>query len=243
MPKSSFPKKPSSSTAPDMALWTAFLLGLVGSLHCAGMCGPIALAIPSGAGSRSRFFQGRLAYNFGRIATYCLLGCLFGLVGESFALMGWQRWLSLLAGLLMLGTLLISSRLSFAGRLAKPITVVKILLARLLRQFTLTATFSLGLLNGFLPCGLVYAACAGAMATNDFFSGVIYMAAFGFGTIPMMLGIGLAGKKLQFTLRLRLQRLIPVTVILMSLLLILRGLALGIPHLSPDLAQGICCHR
>jgi sulfite exporter TauE/SafE len=225
-----------------MELWTAFLLGLVGSLHCAGMCGPIALAIPSNVNSTSRFLLSRLAYNLGRIATYCLLGALFGLIGKSFALIGWQRWVSLCAGVSILIALLISSRVSLSARVSKPIAFLKTIFAKLLRQSTLTSTFSLGALNGFLPCGLAYAACAGAAATSGFITGISYMTLFGLGTIPMMLGIGLAGKKLQFALRFKFQKLIPVTLILMSLLLIFRGLALGIPYLSPDLAHGSCCH-
>src|SRR3954452_23379747 len=97
-PRSIPRRKASLSTACDMELWTAFLLGLIGSLHCAGMCGPIALAIPAHANTTSRFVLGRLAYNLGRVATYCALGAIFGLVGKSFALIGWQRWVSLVAG-------------------------------------------------------------------------------------------------------------------------------------------------
>ena len=225
-----------------MELWTAFLLALVGSLHCAGMCGPLALALPGG-NSTAVFFLGRIAYNGGRLVTYCVLGAMFGLVGKSFALFGWQRWVSLSAGIFILIALLISSRISLAARASRPITFLKSGLAKLLRQSTLTSTFSLGLLNGFLPCGLVYAACAAATAASGMVQGVSYMAAFGLGTVPMMLGIGLAGKKLQFTLRFKLQKLIPATLILVSLLLIFRGLALGIPYLSPDLANGVCCPR
>ena len=226
-----------------MELWTAFLLGLVGSLHCAGMCGPIALAIPSNANFSSRFLLSRVAYNFGRVATYCLLGALFGLIGKSFAVIGWQRWISLTAGVVILVALLISSRISLSARVAKPIGFLKTLLAKFLGKSSLTSTFSLGALNGFLPCGLVYAACAGATATGSLVTGISYMGIFGLGTIPMMLGISLAGKKLQFTLRFKLQKLIPATLVLVSLLLILRSLSLGIPYLSPDLAAGNCCHR
>lgn len=226
-----------------MELWTAFLLGLVGSLHCAGMCGPIALTIPGNVNSTSRFVLGRIAYNSGRIITYCLLGALFGMIGKSFALIGWQRWVSLGAGILVLLAWLINSRISLSARVTKPVTLLKNIFGKLLRQSTLKSTFSLGVLNGFLPCGLVYAACAGATATSGLFSGMSYMAAFGFGTVPMMLAIGLAGKKLQFTLRFKFQKLIPATLVLMAILLIFRGLALGIPYLSPDLAHGACCSR
>jgi sulfite exporter TauE/SafE len=226
-----------------MELWTAFLLGLIGSLHCAGMCGPIALAIPAHANTTSRFVLGRLAYNLGRVATYCALGAMFGLVGKSFALIGWQRWVSLVAGVFILGALLIGSRISMSARMTRGITALKSVLGKLLRRPTLPATLFLGMLNGFLPCGLVYTACAGAVATGGLTAGISYMAVFGAGTIPMMLGIALLGKRLQFTLRFKLQKLVPATVVLLGVLLVLRGLALGIPYLSPDLATGSCCHR
>lgn len=225
-----------------MELWTAFLLGLVGSLHCAGMCGPIALAIPSNVKSTSRFLLDRFAYNFGRVSTYCLLGVLLGLVGKSFTLFGVQRWVSLTTGVLILVALIVGSKISIAARVAQPVAVLKNLLAKFLRAPSLTSSFMLGLLNGFLPCGLVYAACAGAIATSGFVSSVSYMAMFGAGTIPMMLGIALAGKKLQFTLRFKLQKLIPITLIVLSALLIFRGLGLGIPYLSP-VTPGSCCKR
>ena len=226
-----------------MELWTAFLLGLIGSLHCAGMCGPIALAIPFKTSTRFSFVLGRIAYNMGRITTYCLLGILFGAIGKSFAVIGWQRWVSLFVGIAILATMIAGTRVSLTIRAAKPINFLKGLLSRLLKQNSLSATFLMGLLNGFLPCGLVYAACAGAAVTSGFVSGIGYMGAFGAGTLPMMLGVGLFGKKLQFMLRFKLQKSIPITLVLMSLLLILRGLALGIPYLSPDLAHGACCHH
>jgi sulfite exporter TauE/SafE len=226
-----------------MELWTAFFLGLVGSLHCAGMCGPIALAVPPNLSSTWQFVLGRLAYNFGRITTYCLMGAVFGLIGKSLVVIGWQRWISLIAGTLILAALLINLRISLSASASKPIGFLKLWLGKFLRGSSLTTTFCLGALNGFLPCGLVYAACASAGATGAPAHGVEFMAVFGMGTIPMMLGIGLAGKKLQLSLRFKLQKLIPATLVVVSLLLIFRGLALGIPYLSPDPAYGSCCHH
>jgi sulfite exporter TauE/SafE len=81
-----------------MELWTAFLLGLVGSLHCAGMCGPLALALPPAGNSNSTYFLGRAAYNFGRVITYCMMGVVFGLIGKSLTLVGIQRWASIALG-------------------------------------------------------------------------------------------------------------------------------------------------
>lgn len=227
-----------------MELWTALLLGFVGSAHCAGMCGPLAMALPGTADARGQFVLGRLAYNGGRILTYVLLGALFGVIGQIFALAGLGRWVSLILGTVILLSLLFTSR--FAGGIpALPVVHwLKSALAAVLRRHTLPSLFTLGLLNGLLPCGLVYFACAGATATSSLLSGMGYMLAFGLGTLPMMLGISLAGARVQFGLRLKLQRLIPVSLAIVGVLLLLRGMALGIPYLSPDLetGQGQCCH-
>jgi sulfite exporter TauE/SafE len=227
-----------------MILWTALLLGLVGSLHCAGMCGPLVLALPATGGSRATFILGRVAYNLGRLFTYCLLGAAFGFVGRTLALAGLQRWVSVGAGSAMLIGLLLSSRFAIGSPLARGVTWVKSGLGALLRRRSLPSILALGAMNGLLPCGLVYAACAGAVATGGFLSGAAYMAAFGFGTVPMMLGLGLIGQRLQLILRFKLQRLTPACLGLVAVLLILRGMSLGIPYVSPDLLdERATCHH
>ena len=230
----------------NLEITTAFILGLVGSLHCAGMCGPLALALPGGRSGGASFLIGRLNYNLGRLVAYGALGALFGLVGQTLALAGLQRWLSLGAGVALLAGLIGSSRYVLARPVVQTVAWLKTGFARLLQRRSLSALLCLGVLNGFLPCGLVYAACAGAVASGGLVSGIEYMVIFGAGTIPMMLGIGLAGHKLQMGLRLRFQKLVPVFLVVLSALLILRGLSLGIPYLGPDLSGGRmghgCCH-
>ncbi len=231
-----------------MELWTAFILGLVGSLHCAGMCGPLALALPATGHSRSSFVLSRLLYNLGRIFTYCVLGAIFGLVGQTLVLAGFQRWVSLTAGAVILIGLFASSRYTFGTPVVKSVSWVKSALGKLLQQRTPLALLSLGGLNGLLPCGLVYVACAASTASGSVFGGMEYMLAFGLGTMPMMLSIGLLGKKLQLALRFKYQQsLIRVSLCLVGTLLILRGLSLGIPYVSPDLSgvHGVCpaCER
>lgn len=226
-----------------MILLTALLLGAVGSLHCAGMCGPLALALPMTGNSRASFLTGRIAYNLGRIVTYCALGAAFGLVGQTLVLAGFQRWVSLAAGSAIVLGLILSTKFATSVPVARSVAWIKSSLGAMLRQRSLASTFALGTLNGLLPCGLVYAACAGAVATGGLLSGVEYMAAFGLGTVPMMLGIGLIRQKLQFTLRFKLQRLIPACLVIVAVMLILRGLSLGIPYLSPDLtSESMSCH-
>jgi sulfite exporter TauE/SafE len=229
-----------------MELWTAFLLGLVGSLHCAGMCGPLVLALPATGKTRASFILGRVTYNLGRIVTYCLLGTLFGLIGSTFAIAGLARWASIGAGAAILLGLAASSRYALNTPVAKVVGWLRLRLGYLLRQRTLTATCALGALNGLLPCGLVYVAYAGAVAVGGLLSGMQYMLAFGLGTVPLMLGLGLAGKPIQLAFRLNFQKLIPVCIFALGLLLILRGMSLGIPYVSPELGtahgQSCPCH-
>lgn len=221
-------------------LWTAFALGLVGSLHCAGMCGPLALAVPVTGKTRVSFALGRGILNAGRIATYCAIGVLFGAVGQSLALAGLQRWVSLGAGVAILLGLLVSRKTRAGTPAWRLVSLIKQAFGKLLHRRTYAGLFALGAVNGLLPCGLVYVAAAGAVSAADVFSGVLYMAAFGVGTLPVVLGIGLAGKRLQFALRLRLRGLVPVSVAMVAVLLVLRGMGLGIPYLSPALGGGAC---
>jgi sulfite exporter TauE/SafE len=228
-----------------MELWTAFMLGLAGSAHCAGMCGPLALALPTGGRRGLALVPGRVLYNLGRVTTYCLLGVVFGLIGRSLALAGVQRWVSIGLGVAILLGLCVAKARALMMQFAVPATWLKTALGHLLRQQTLASQYVLGVLNGLLPCGLVYIACVGAAATGGLVSGVQYMLVFGLGTVPMMLALGLAGQALPVGLRLRLQKFIPIALAVVAVLLILRGLSLGIPLLSPDLAgkpTGACCH-
>jgi len=229
-----------------MEIWTALVLGLVGSLHCLGMCGPLALALPATGTTRFSFALGRLAYNLGRITTYVALGAGFGIVGQSFALFGLQRWLSIGAGAAILLGLIASIRWAANAPMVRGIRWLKGAFATLLRRRSLGSLVLLGGLNGLLPCGLVYVACAGAAATGASSRGAAYMVAFGAGTLPVMLGVNLIVAKVQPSLRNRLQRFIPASAALLGLLLIVLGLSLGIPYLSPGISDGhqahISCH-
>jgi sulfite exporter TauE/SafE len=215
-------------------LWTALVLGLAGSVHCAAMCGPLILLVAKARrGSRDSF-----AYHGGRISTYAGIGMLFGALGHSLALAGWQRGLSIFAGAAMLAGLFLTSTVALKTPVVKLVTRLKSTFGHLLQQRSLTAQFGLGAINGLLPCGLVYVAAAGAAATGHPLAGAGYMVVFGLGTLPMLLGIVLAGERLPFAAR--LHRLLPISVVVVAVLLILRGLALGIPYLSPAAMRS--CH-
>jgi len=224
----------------------AFILGLLGSLHCAAMCGPLMLALPVPPGGPARVVSGRLVYQFGRIVTYCLLGIVSGLIGKSFFIAGFQRWLSIALGLGVLAGFFVSKRIALSAPVVRLVGSLKRAMSLQLRQRSFHSLILLGMLNGLLPCGLVYVALAGAAAATTAWQGVGSMAAFGLGTSPMLVAIRLSVKMFPLALRNQLRRAIPAGVCLLAGLLILRGLSLGIPYLSPDLTPGkaaACCGR
>src|SRR5215212_5062528 len=161
----------------DCLMITAFLLGLMGSLHCAGMCGPLILMTPVVGNTRSSFFASRALYHLGRITTYAAIGLLFGLVGKSIILAGFQRWLSFIVGVLMLLILLLAIPLK--AQLTRIPLAIKNLFGKFLRQRTYTSIFALGATNGLLPCGLVYMAATASTAAGSISSSILYMLLFG----------------------------------------------------------------
>ena len=223
----------------------AIALGLIGSLHCAAMCGPLQLALPIPPGGAGRVVLGRVLYQLGRVLTYALLGVVGGFIGKSMFLAGFQNGLSIALGVAVLAGFIISKRVAVSAPVVRPVAKLKIAMSAQLCQRSFRSLLLLGMLNGLLPCGLVYVALAGAVARGTVWSGVGYMAAFGLGTMPMMLALSLSGKLFPPALRWKLHRAIPYAVCLLAGLLILRGMSLGIPYVSPDLASatlGCCAH-
>src|ERR1039457_6682902 len=182
----------------------AFALGLLGSLHCAAMCGPLMLALPVARGGTGRFVAGRIIYQLGRVMTYCLLGVVAGLVGQSIFLAGLQRWLSIALGVAILLGFLVSKKISVSAPVVRLVARLKSAMSGQLRQRSLRSLVLLGMLNGLLPCGLVYVALAGAVARSTLHAAIFYMACFGLGTLPTMLGISLSGKLFPLPFRLKL---------------------------------------
>ena len=215
----------------------AFTLGLFGSLHCVGMCGPIVLLIPLQRQRKGFRYLQLGAYFIGKTLTYALMGLLFGLVGEGIFIAEYQQEFSIFAGLLMIFMGLFSLlhlRVKGLGNpLLKGFSLLKNALGKQLSKKTLTSSLSIGFLNGFLPCGLVYTALFGALAMGNWWGSMTYMTVFGVGTIPLMLLLILLGDFLPLALRRRLNQWLPLVVILVGILFILRGLGLGIPYLSP----------
>jgi len=234
-----------------MEILSGFLVGVMGSVHCAGMCGPIALALPTGGKTGWPLLAGRLTYNIGRIVTYALLGLVVGAIGRGIALLGYQQALSIALGAFLILTSLATAaarrflpRISGADAVQRRVTYA---LGSLFQRRSSSSLFLVGVLNGFLPCGFVVAALAGASTTGSEAGGAMFMSGFGAGTVPIMLGLSMAGYKLPNTFRAKLVALLPWFGVVLGVLLIVRGLGLGIPYLSPATPspaapQGGSCH-
>lgn len=234
-------------------LGAALSLGLITGLHCIGMCGPLALALPVVGEHRWSYFAGRLLYNLGRAVTYATLGLMIGVIGEAFTIGGFQRGFSIFAGCLILTGLI----LIYSGAMPRVMEATGFyqLFGRLQtawhKRFNRKSTcglFILGLMNGLLPCGPVYVALAASAVTGQAATSSLFMFVFGLGTLPMMLTVSLAGKLIHMPLRRKLQMLVPISTGAVAILLIVRGLALGIPYLSPSITAtqvnapaGSCC--
>ncbi|MEZ4796495.1 MAG: sulfite exporter TauE/SafE family protein [Flavobacteriaceae bacterium] len=218
-------------------LWSALVFGLLGSFHCVGMCGPIAFMLPVDRSNSFKKVSQISLYHFGRLLAYGLIGLFFGLVGKSLYIFGIQQQLSIFIGVLMIIIVLIPVQTFNKYNLSKPIykiiSKVKSGLGQALKKKTADTFLTIGFLNGFLPCGLVYMAVFASMTMSNATQGSLYMVLFGLGTIPLMTTAIYVGKFLNSTIKQRIQKAIPVFVIIIGALFILRGLGLGIPYLSP----------
>lgn len=220
-----------------MIYLSALTLGLLGSFHCVGMCGPIALAIPLKTSSWLARISGGILYNLARAITYAIMGAFFGLLGRGLVMSGFQQWISVIMGCIMILSVITPSlyknRFNVDKGLFSFVGKVKLSLGKLFTQRSYGSLFLIGLLNGLLPCGLVYMAIAAAIATGSAPGGSLFMFLFGLGTLPMMLAISLIGNLITLELRKKVTRLIPYAIVFIGLLFVLRGLSLGIPFLSP----------
>lgn len=221
--------------------WTAVVLGLAGSFHCIGMCGPIAFVLPVNKSSKVKMSAQIVLYHLGRLISYSLIGILFGLIGRGLYLAGFQQRLSILIGVVMILLAIIPvshfSKFNVSKPLYKLINGVKQKLGLYLNKSSNKSLFLIGIFNGFLPCGLVYMALIGAIAIGNVAGGATYMFLFGLGTIPLMTAAVLLGNFVNLSVRKKIQKVIPVFVVVIGLLFILRGLGLGIPYISPSNAK------
>ncbi|MEY2670287.1 MAG: hypothetical protein RLZZ577_603 [Bacteroidota bacterium] len=218
-------------------LYSAFIFGLISSLHCIGMCGPIALMIPVDRTNPAKKTTQIITYHLGRLTAYASIGLVFGLVGKGFFLAGIQQRLSVFIGVAMIITILTPERVLANYNFSKPvyrlISKIKSSLGKHFNNKSYQSLFTIGLLNGFLPCGMVYVALFGAIAMQNVPFGIVYMLLFGIGTIPMMSSVTYLNSILTVSFRNKIQKAIPYVGVIIGILFILRGLGLGIPYVSP----------
>jgi uncharacterized protein len=235
-----------------MLVLAGLSLGFMGSFHCIGMCGPIALALPVKQNSLFNRFLAVLSYNSGRVITYSFLGFLSGIAGEGIRIAAAQNIISILSGVLILALLFIQQmsalRIKWAGYI-KFIEYIKAKLRSILGLKKAHTLFFIGLLNGLLPCGMVYMGIIGSLVCENIWQGTIFMMAFGLGTLPIMAALTLLKYQMGNPFRNRINKITPVFTCIVALLLILRGLSLGIPYISPskqDTEHNTvhhCCHK
>jgi sulfite exporter TauE/SafE len=219
-------------------LYTALFFGLISSFHCIGMCGPIAMMLPLDHKNPSRKALQILTYHLGRLTAYGSLGLVFGILGRGFYLAGLQQTISITVGILMILIVVIPEKIFAKYNFSRPIyqliSKVKTALGSQFKRKSVDALFTIGFLNGLLPCGLVYAALFGAIAMQNVTLSISYMLLYGLGTIPMMSAVVYVSNFLSFPIRNKLQKVIPIVSVIIGTLFILRGLGLDISYVSPS---------
>ena len=225
----------------------AMILGLAGSLHCLGMCGPLVSVLES-VSLQKKWSLSQTLYHMGRWTTYSILGIIVGSVGQGFATLGLQRWAVLLAGITML-------LLLFFPSLSRAIKLPASRLAQRLRSVMSAALrsqrhhhrFLFGMLNGLLPCGLVYTALAGSLAAEQAWKGGLFMLLFGIATTPALATVSQLTAWISGRFKAATTQRLKLAFSIIALLVLLRGANLGIPFFSPHFEtqtkQMECCHK
>lgn len=219
-------------------LYSAFIFGLISSFHCIGMCGPIAMMLPVDKQIGVKKATQVTVYHLGRLFAYGTIGLFFGLLGKGFFLAGIQQKISIVIGVIMIIVVLTPERIFAQYNFSKPvykiISKIKTNLGKHFRSKSYKSLFIIGVLNGFLPCGMVYVALFGAIAMQSAELGVLYMILFGLGTVPLMTSVVYFNSFISQSTRNKFQKAIPYVAVIIGVLFILRGLGLGIPYLSPS---------
>ncbi|MCA4899219.1 MAG: sulfite exporter TauE/SafE family protein [Bacteroidota bacterium] len=212
-------------------IWPALILGLVGSLHCAGMCSPLLVAVTV----RQSQLHKKVVYNLGRTITYGILGGLAALFGSLIGFGHYQQIVSIAFGILLLAIAFGKMGLSpsFAHQfLFKIVGPLKKLFGKALGNHHLPGLFLLGMLNGILPCGLTMLAIGYCFVMPSLQDGMLFMLVFGLGTWPVMLGFTQFIQLILNKINVRLNKVVVGAMVLSGLLLIGRGILLH-NHQSP----------
>lgn len=216
---------------------SGFIIGLASNFHCIGMCGPIAMAIPVNRTNNWTIASGAFQYNLGRIITYSILGALIGTIGITINTFGILQWLSIIAGV---GLILFAWRKHFQRLFSAKIPTLGIQpflnkrLGKVIKSKSPFKLVLLGTLNGLLPCGMVFVALGNAILTGDIVLSALAMLAFGIGTLPAMIAVTFMANKINTKARQKMNKIVPYMLTIVGLLIILRGMNLGIPYISPS---------
>jgi hypothetical protein len=208
----------------------ALAMGFLGSLHCVGMCGPIALAMPYGRFKTTKSIIARILYQLGRLSTYALLGLALGMMGLSIKMFGGQQYLSIALGttlILAVLTPILFRRLKHKLLTTRFNNWVKNSLGKTIKIDSYLAFWFTGMLNGLLPCGLVWLALATALALSNGFESAVFMFFFGLGTVPALLGVLGTFQWLRSRISFSFNRISNIVALAIAVLLIVRGLNMG----------------
>jgi hypothetical protein len=220
---------------------TALTIGLMGSLHCVGMCGPIAMAVPLNSTNENYRWLGTFNYLIGKSITYSLLGLFSGALAKMIEITGFQRYISLFTGVLILVIFIVQHISKGNSHFEKLnynwVGLLKKQFNNFIQKKNLISALLIGIVNGLLPCGLVYLALAGAVGAGGWWQSMIYMFLFGLGTMPLLVGIMIFKNKLSISYQRIFKSIVPGFTLTLAILLIVRGLNLGIPYFSPRVVE------
>lgn len=217
--------------------FSGLILGLGASLHCLGMCGPLVMAVPMKSNSAYDRAWGITQYHIGKTTTYALLGLIVGVVGISLKTFQWMQILSVVSGVLIVlfawgkfikipfGKTIVQRFTQFSGRALNKIFKSNIPFKPLF----------FGSINGLLPCGLVYIALINSILAGSPFQSMLAMVFFGLGTVPILTFARIISQRFKW----KTNRWTPVLITLVGVMIILRGLNLDIPYISPKLSTQI----
>ncbi len=233
----------------NAAFLMVFLMGFTGSLHCAGMCGPIIWIMPFQVFSGFKRVLAIAMYHIGRISVYALMAIVLHSFKELFNPRV-QQYVSVFSGVLLLIAGIITFIPGHKIKFKLPWSEqVKTMLGKVIGNPGLGAITSAGILNGLLPCGLVYMALSATMVMPTAREAAMLMYVFGIGTVPMLVGITLLKSRIKLIKSGNINKFAPLIVFSFGLLFVLRGLNLGIPYVSPKVemtskeVKSSCCHK
>lgn len=232
----------------------AFILGVISNLHCLGMCGPIALAIPLNRSSKSAMLFGILQYHLGRVLVYAILGYIIGYIGMGIKLFGVLQAISIIAGIGIIIYAWRNKLTFFKNPFTSSLRHTSLLsrsMGKIMRSESPLKLFLLGALNGLLPCGMVYTALITAVVLGTPILSAASMLAFGLGTLPGLVAFSLFAQQLGNPIRSKINRYLPYLITVVGLLIVLRGMNLNIPYISPKVSFSEekkevvmdCCHK